>query len=131
MIKMKVLKKILPLGPRKGQVAYYASPATQSRLSNKRLVAMVSQDTSLSSHQVRYIMSTLAEVVTEALREGRSVELPELGTLRVMIPPRMMDSPEEVTKGEALKTPQLHFTPKRALLKAAREVEVKIDRTGC
>ena len=40
----------------------------------------------------------------------------------------MMDTPEEVTVADALKTPKITFTPKQKMRDAANAVELSIDR---
>ena len=57
-----------------------------------------------------------------------SVDLAELGSFRLTVPSKMMDSPEEVTVADALKTPKITFTPKQKMCDAANAVELSIDR---
>ena len=64
----------------------------------------------------------------EALQLGMSVDLAELGSFRLTVPSKMMDSPEEVTVADALKTPKITFTPKQKMRDAANAVELSIDR---
>ena len=64
----------------------------------------------------------------DALKMGMSVDLAELGSLRLVVPSKMMDTPEEVTVADALKTPKIVFTPKQKMRDAANSVELSIDR---
>ena len=64
----------------------------------------------------------------DALKLGMSVDLAELGSLRLVVPSKMMDTPEEVTVADALKTPKIIFTPKQKMRDAANSVELSIDR---
>ena len=41
-----------------------------------------------------------------------------------------MDTPEEVTVADALKTPKITFTPKQKMRDAANAVELSIDRSS-
>lgn len=59
---------------------------------------------------------------------GMSVNLAELGSLRLSVPSKMMNSAEEVTATNALKTPKIVFTPKQKMRDAANGVELSIDR---
>lgn len=59
---------------------------------------------------------------------GMSVDLAELGGIRIVVPSKMMDTPEEVTVKDALKTPKIVFTPKQKMRDAANSVELSIDR---
>ena len=71
---------------------------------------------------------SLSNVVCEAMQLGMSVDLAELGSFRVVVPSKMMDTPEEVTVANALKTPKIVFTPKQKMRDAANSVELSIDR---
>lgn len=57
-----------------------------------------------------------------------SVDLAELGSLRLTVPSKMMNTPEEVTVTNALKTPKITFTPKQKMRDAANKVELSIDQ---
>ena len=58
------------------------------------------------------------------------MDLAELGSLRLIVPSKMMDTPEEVTVADALKTPKITFTPKQKMRDAANAVELSIDRSS-
>ena len=58
------------------------------------------------------------------------MDLAELGSLRLIVPSKMMDTPEEVTVADALKTPKIVFTPKQKMRDAANSVELSIDRSS-
>ena len=61
---------------------------------------------------------------------GMSVDLAELGSFRLVVPSKMMDSAAEVTVNDALKTPKIVFTPKQKMRDAANSVELSIDRSS-
>ena len=56
------------------------------------------------------------------------MDLAELGSLRLIVPSKMMDTPEEVIVADALKTSKIVFTPKQKMRDAANSVELSIDR---
>ena len=127
MVVLEIKSKTLPVGTRQGQTVYYAYPKAQQRWSHDAVVERIVRETSLSEGDIRSALISLSNVVCEALEMGVGVDLAELGYFRVMIPSRMMDTPEEVTVTEALKSPKVLFTPKRMMLDAAKRVEVSID----
>ena len=129
MVEFEIKERTQPVGRRRGQKVYYAQPKGQQRLSNQMLVDRIVRGTSLSEGDVKSALVSLSAVVCEALELGMSVDLAELGRLRVIFPSRMMDSRAEVTVGGALKSPKVLFTPKRAMLRAAKAVSVSIDHT--
>lgn len=50
------------------------------------------------------------------------MDLAELGSFRLVVPSKMMDSAAEVTVKDALKTPKIVFTPKQKMRDAARSI---------
>lgn len=107
---------------------YYAQVKSQQKLTNKMLVERIVRETSLSEGDVKNALISLSNVVCEALQLGMSVDLAELGNLRVSVPSKMMDSAAEVTVKDALKTPKIVFTPKQKMRDAANAVELSIDK---
>ena len=128
MLEFEVKSKVQPVGERKGQTVYYAQVKSQQKLTNKMLVERIVRETSLSEGDVKNALISLSNVVCEALQLGMSVDLAELGNLRVSVPSKMMDTEKEVTVANALKTPKIVFTPKQKMRDAANKVELSIDR---
>lgn len=128
MLDFEVKSKVQPVGERKGQTVYYAQVKSQQKLTNKMLVERIVRETSLSEGDVKNALISLSNVVCEALQLGMSVDLAELGNLRVSVPSKMMDTAAEVTVKDALKTPKIVFTPKQKMRDAANKVELSIDR---
>ena len=79
--------------------------------------------TPIPSHNI-----SLSNVVCDALQLGMSVDLAELGSFRLVVPSKMMDSAAEVTVKDALKNPKIVFTPKQKMRDAANAVELSIDK---
>lgn len=128
MLEFEVKSRVQPVGERKGQTVYYAQVKSQQKLTNKMLVDRIVRETSLSEGDVKNALVSLSNVVCEALQMGMSVDLAELGSIRLTVPSKMMDTPEEVTAANALKTPKITFTPKQKMRDAANAVELSIDR---
>ena len=128
MLDFEVKSKVQPVGERKGQTVYYAQVKSQQKLTNKMLVERIVRETLLSEGDVKNALISLSNVVCEALEMGMSVDLAELGNLRVSVPSKMMDTPEEVTVKDALKTPKIVFTPQQKMRDAANKVELSIDK---
>ena len=129
MLDFEVKSKVQPVGERKGQTVYYAQVKSQQKLTNKMLIERIVRETSLSEGDVKNALVSLSNVVCEALQLGMSVDLAELGNLRVSVPSKMMDTTAEVTVKDALKTPKIVFTPKQKMRDAANAVELSIDRS--
>ena len=119
---------MITIGNRKGQTIYYAYPKSQQKLTNDMVIERIVRETSLSEGDVSNALISLSNVVCDALKMGMSVDLAELGSLRLVVPSKMMDTPEEATVADALKTPKIVFTPKQKMRDAANSVELSIDR---
>ena len=128
MLEFEVKSKVQPVGERKGQTVYYAQVKSQQKLTDKMLIERIVRETSLSEGDVKNALISLSNVVCEALEMGMSVDLAELGNLRVSVPSKMMDTAAEVTAKDALKTPKIVFTPKQKMRDAANKVELSIDK---
>ena len=128
MIDFEIKSKTQPIGTRKGQTVYYAQPKSQQYFTNKMLIERIVRETSLSEGDVKNALISLSNVVCEAMQLGMSVDLAELGSFRVVVPSKMMDSAAEVTVKDALKTPKIVFTPKQKMRDAANQVELSVDR---
>lgn len=129
MLEFEVKSRVQPVGERKGQTVYYAQVKSQQKLTNKMLIDRIVRETSLSEGDVKNALVSLSNVVCEALQMGMSVDLAELGSIRLTVPSKMMDTPEEVTVANALKTPKIIFTPKQKMRDAANSVELSIDKS--
>lgn len=91
------------------------------------VVDRIVRETSLSAGDVSNALISLSAVVRDALALGQSVDLADLGSFRVVVPPKMMDTAKEVTV-ESLKKPKIVFTLKAAMRTAAKSVELHVDR---
>ena len=125
MIEFEVKSKTQPIGKRKGQTVYYAQPVSQQHLTNKMVVDRIVRETSLSAGDVSNALISLGAIVRDALELGKSVDLADLGSFRIVVPAKMMDTEVEVT-ADSLKAPKIVFTPKAAMRNAAKSVELRV-----
>ena len=125
MIEFEVKSKTQPICKRKGQTVYYAQPVSQQHLTNKMVVDRIVRETSLSAGDVSNALISLGAIVRDALELGQSVDLADLGSFRIVVPAKMMDTEVEVT-ADSLKAPKIVFTPKAAMRNAAKSVELRV-----
>ena len=130
MMEFEIDSRVQPIGKREGQTVYFAKLKTQQKLTNEMVIERIVRETSLSEGDVKNALVSLSNIVCDALKLGMSVDLAELGSFRLTVPSKMMDSPEEVTVADALKTPKITFTPKQKMRDAANVVELSIDRSS-
>lgn len=128
MMEFEIDSRVQPIGKREGQTVYFAKLKTQQKLTNEMVIERIVRETSLSEGDVKNALVSLSNIVCDALKLGMSVDLAELGSFRLTVPSKMMDSPEEVTVADALKTPKITFTPKQKMRDAANAVELSIDQ---
>lgn len=125
MIEFTVKERIMPVGEKKGQTLYFAAANIQQRVTSRQLEDDIVRMTSLARGDVRNALATLAELVNSALQRGASVDLGDLGAIKVTVSSPMMEKPEEVTAA-ILKTPSVRFYPKQEMLNAAKSVKLKV-----
>lgn len=128
MMEFDIATRVQPVGNRKGQTVYYAKLKAQSKMDNDMVIERIVRETSLSEGDVRNALISLSNVVCDAMKMGMSVDLAELGSFRLSVSSKMMDTEEEVTVKDALNNPKIIFTPKQRMRDAARDVELSIDR---
>ena len=126
MIEFEVKSRKLNIGKRKGQTVYYASPKAKQHLTNKMVIDRIVRETSLSAGDVSNALISLGAIVRDALLMGASIDLADLGSFRVIVPPKMIDNEIDVCV-ETLKTPKIVFTPKQQMREAAKNVELSVD----
>lgn len=129
MMEFNIDSRVQPIGERKGQTVYFAKLKAQQKLTNSMVIERIVRETALSEGDVKSALVSLSNVVNDALKMGMSVDLAELGSFRPIVPSKMMDTPEEVTVKDALKTPKIVFTPKQKMRDAVKSVELSIDRS--
>lgn len=128
MIENEIRTRVITIGNHKGQTVYYAYPKSQRKLTNDMVVERIVRETSQSEGDVKNALVSLSNVVCDALQLGMSVYLAELGSFRLVVPSKMMDTPAEVTVKDALKNPKIVFSPKQKMRDTANKVELSIDR---
>ena len=126
MVEFEVKSKKQTIGKKKGQTVYYAVAKSNQHLTLDSLCDMIMDETSLSRGDVMNTLITLGKMACRSLKMGASIDLGDLGSLRIYFPPKMMDTEKDVTAA-TLKTPKIVFTPKAKMREAARAAEVSVD----
>ena len=109
MVEFEVKSKKQTIGKKKGQTVYYAVPKSNQHMTLDSLCDMIMDETSLSRGDVMNTLITLGKMACRSLKMGASVDLGDLGSLRVYFPPKMMDNIKDVTAA-TLKKPKIVFT---------------------
>ena len=125
MINFEVKSKVQTIGTKKGQKVFYAAVKDNHRMTLDEVCDMIVDETSLSRGDVMNTLITLGKLACRSLKKGISIDLGDLGSIRIYFPPKMMDKEEDVT-AETLKTPKIIYTPKAKMRQAARAAEVSV-----
>ncbi|WP_028898148.1 HU family DNA-binding protein [Prevotella sp. HUN102] len=122
MITYKVKSEVMRIGAKKGKTMYYAAPVAQDEITSKQVEDRIINLTALSRADVRSAITALAEIVREEMFSGRTVDLADLGSFKVISTAKRVEKEEDV-KAETLKTPRIQFFPKQEMLAQAKGVQ--------
>lgn len=111
------------IGKHKGKTMYYASPIAQDKITTKQLEDRIVNATALSRADVRSAITTLAKIVREEMLSGRTVDLANLGSFKVVSNGKRVETEKAVT-AETLKTPRIQFFPNS-------KCAIRQKRTAC
>ena len=84
MLLYNVKKEEMRIGKHKGKTMYYASPIAQDKITTKQLEDRIVNATALSRADVRSAITALAKIVREEMLSGRTVDLANLGSFKVV-----------------------------------------------
>lgn len=119
----------MTIGKHKGDKMYYAAQVSQPKITTTQVEQRIVNATALSRADVRSAITALAEVVREEMLAGRSIDLADLGTFKVVSNGKRMTTEKEVTEA-TLKTPRIQFFPKQEMRQQTSNVHREILRPG-
>ena len=104
---------------------YFASPIEQDKITTEQVEERIVNRTALSRADIRAAITVLAEIVQEELQAGRSVDLADLGTIKVVSNGKYKEAEKDVTE-DSLKTPHVRFFPKKGMVERAKKVQRRV-----
>ena len=125
MLLYNVKKEEMRIGKHKGKTMYYASPIAQDKITTKQLEDRIVNATALSRADVRSAITALAKIVREEMLSGRTVDLANLGSFKVVSNGKRVETEKAVT-AETLKTPRIF--PKLEMRNQAKNVQHVVIR---
>ena len=125
MLLYNVKKEEMRIGKHKGKTMYYASPIAQDKITTKQLEDRIVNATALSRADVRSAITALAKIVREEMLSGRTVDLANLGSFKVVSNGKRA---EKAVTAETLKTPRIQFFPKLEMRNQAKNVQHVVIR---
>ena len=125
MLRFQVKSRKASIGKKKGKVLFFAHKQATRRMTLEQVEESISRSTTLTRGDVRAAIASLTDVVNEAIYRGDSVDLGDLGTLRVAVGVKQMDKEEDVN-ASTLRKPQVRYTPKKAMRLLAKTIPVSV-----
>ena len=122
-------KEVMRVGKHKGKNMYYAAPVAQDKITTRQVEDRIINATALSRADVRAAITALAEIVREEMFSGRTVDLADLGSFKVISNGKRMEAEKAVT-ADTLKTPRIQFFPKLEMRNQAKSVQRVVIREG-
>ncbi len=134
MLKFRVVEKTPTLGKYKGQKVQQAQQVLSGNVSFRQLCERLSKDTTVGQADIRAVLYQLADVVSEYMDLGMSVDCGELGKFRPTFGSKQVPVGEEF-RAIDIKKPRITFVP-RSLFKefqyraSFERVSLKCDDKG-
>jgi len=97
---------------------YYASIVSNGTVSTDELCESIAEETALTSADAKSFMDRLPRILARHLREGRNVQVGELGSFRPTLGSRGADTKGDFNAATMMKRPGIMFTPGRKLQEA-------------
>lgn len=108
-------------------ILFNTSPIAQDKITTKQLEDRIVNATALSRADVRSAITALAKIVREEMLSGRTVDLANLGSFKVVSNGKRVETEKAVT-AETLKTPRIQFFPKLEMRNQAKNVQHVVIR---
>lgn len=91
---------------------YTAKAIHLNTITARMLEEEIQSRCSATTSDVLLVLGALQDVIVDHLQRGDKVELPYLGTLKMEIESKAVDSPEDFCPYEHIKRASLHLVPK-------------------
>ena len=127
MLLYNVKKEEMRIGKHKGKTMYYASPIAQDKITTKQLEDRIVNATALSRADVRSAITALAKIVREEMLSGRTVDLANLGSFKVVSNGKRVET-EYAATADTLLTPRMQSFPKLEMRNQAKYVQHVVIR---
>lgn len=104
-----------------GSGNWYANPSTVNRLDTRSVCKVVTRNTTTAPTELESSFNLVCDGVPHELRQGNSVKLGELGTLRLSFGSLGVSSPELFNAATMIKNIKVIFTPSKELISAVKD----------
>jgi len=109
-VKYKVIQRGQPGVTGGGQKKYYATSVADGEKDLEQLTKMIEKISTVSGADIRGVLYSLVDVMTDNLADGEIVRLGDLGSLRMSISSEGCQQEKDVT-ASSIKSNKVIFTP--------------------
>ena len=124
-MKFKLIQKANPLEP-DSKRKRYASPVKKGTINNYQLSKGISAKSSMTRGAVLNVIENMVDEIPAYLIEGYSVNLNNLGTLRISLSSNGLDDPSNFTS-DNIKNTKVIFTPAPEFKKTLQNMKLEIS----
>lgn len=129
MLNLSVKSQVMRIGKHKGRTMYYAQVDKPRVIEYEDVIKDIAEMSSLTTGDVRNAIDRLAYYLQRELTEGNTVKLGQIGTFRVAVPSKYVESEKEVN-ASILKKAKIQFYINRTLSSVAENIRFAIYREG-
>ena len=101
---------------------YYLTAKHRTPITRREVIDTISKRTGMSKFDANLVISALAEIVPEYLKNGHNVHLGDMGTLSLNISSSKSEKPEEATV-DTIKSAKIRFLPSSIMKDGIRNVD--------
>ncbi len=120
-MKYKLIQKVNPLEPDSDR-KWYSSPVKTGTINNYQLSKGIAAKSSMTRGAVLNVIENMVDEIPKYLMDGYSVNLNNLGTLRISLSSEGVNSPEDFTD-KNIKNMRVVFTPSPEFKKSLKNIK--------
>lgn len=120
-MKYKLIQKVNPLEPDSDR-KWYSSPVKTGTINNYQLSKGIAAKSSMTRGAVLNVIENMFDEIPKYLMDGYSVNLNNLGTLRISLSSEGVNSPEDFTD-DNIKNMRVVFTPSPEFKKSLKNIK--------
>ena len=120
-----VIEKKLPGSNNKGQVKYFAVVKSTSKVGLTEMTSYIESICTVNGADIRAVLYGLEEFIIKSLNDGKTVEIGEIGNIKVRVNSEGEDSANLVTP-KSIKKARATFLPGKRLKNMLRNLTYKL-----
>lgn len=125
MLKYKIIERADPRDRAK-PAKFYATPVSRGRKSIEQISVDVAGSSSLSRGDIQNVILSLVDQIPKYLTDGQSVELGELGTLRIGFSSEGVEKESDFNTSK-ISDLKIYFTPSTRLKDALNNIRFELE----